>query len=379
MPFTKENGCVVYRPANYDKTKQYPTIILLHGQGERGDGTGDAIKPGGLDILLGFLTFQWNNIQAALDKSGNYVLVAPQLPTAYGYWPLEYVQKGVDYALNTMNANPRRLYLGWISLGGSGGWKYLSLYSSKFAAAFSICAVPGWSDAKELATIKCPVWAFHEAGDPIVGASATITAIDTINASNPPVKSTKTLYPAEGPMDHFIWGKVFDPTASPGVNGETVTLLGWLDLNQQGSPVAVPQVTVNKPADAGTTAPASPTSTLKAVPAVTNLTPTTATLDGSKSEGKITWQFWEMILPEPRTHANVFPNWEKGLPVININSLKPNTDYQFKYTVNGDGFHAAVVSFKTPATALPPIVTEKPIPFGATKVILREGNVIEFA
>lgn len=356
MPFTKENGCVVYRPANYDKTKQYPCIVLLHGQGERGDGTAT-----GLDNLLNFLTFSYNNLQAALDKSGNYLLVAPQLPTNYSYWPVEYVQKGIDYALGAMNANPKRLYLGFISLGGSGGWKYLSLYSSKFAAAFSICAVQGWSDPKELTAIKCPVWGFHEAGDPIVPASITITAIDTINSANPPVKSGKTIYPAESPMDHFIWGEVFKSTG----------FWSWLDINQQSSPVPVP---------ATDTPPPTPIATFTAVAEVKNITPTSAILDGSKSTGTAKWQSWKNLIAPPGSDWNVFPNFKNDAVIQNIQNLKPG-EYTFRYSRMGfDGVAANTsVTFTVPSSVQSPVFVEKDIPLGKTHFIVREDKSVEFS
>lgn len=364
MPFTKENGCVVYRPTNYNKANAYPCIIFIHGNGERGDGTDT-----GLQSLYDFLNSQWNNILASLDKSGNYLLVAPQLSAAKWEWDVATVQKGIDYA-KTLNYNPKRLYITGVSLGGGGVWKYVSqsiAASNLFAAAVVICGVGGWS---VLCNIKCPIWAFHASDDGTVGVGNTISAVDGINACNPPVKATKTIYPTG---NHYIWGRVWDPVDLPGVNGETVSLLSWFDLNEQGSPVAVPTKTVVTPPDP------LPTSTLKAVPVVTNITSNSATLDGSKSEGKIRWQSWTMLTQPPGSAWDVFPNYKKDLLTVNLQKLTAGA-YTFKLDLVGENNQIAsgTVSF-TVGAAQSPVFVEGDIPSGKTHFIVREDKKVEFS
>lgn len=357
MPFTKESSCIVYRPANYDKAKSYPVIILLHGIGERGDGSLT-----GLDNLLGFLSSQWNNLQSFLDKSGNYLLVAPQLSAAKGDWDIATVQKGIDYA-KSLNVNPKRLYLVGISLGGGGVWRYLSssaTISSLFAAAAVICGVGGWSN---LCNIKCPVVAFHASDDSVVGVGNTISAIDGINACNPLVKAVKVIYP-DG--NHYIWGRVF----------ADVNLWSFFELNEQGSPVPYP---VSAP-PAPTPIPPPPTPTeLKALPKVLNITPTSATLDGSESTGNPTYYLWEGITFPKGARQDVYPGgWNKGGKTINISNLMPGY-YLFNLKVGRSGVEtSAPVSFTVPSSTQSPVIKEQLIPPGVTKVILREGNVLEF-
>jgi hypothetical protein len=118
------------------------------------------------------------------------------------------------------------------------------------------------------------------------------------------------------------------------------------------------------------------TTTLKAIAEVKNLTATTATLDGSKSEGQINWAMYEMVSPSPASHPNVFPNWNKGGIVKDITNLKPGTDYEFRLTLNGSV--SGNVKFKTPALNVSPVFVEASIPSGKTKVIVREDKTVEF-
>jgi hypothetical protein len=362
MGFTKQNGCVIYKPANYDSAKQYPCILFLHGIGERGDGS--TLQ---LDNVLNFLSSPYNNIIGSLEKSGNYLLVAPQLSASLSSWDISTIEKGMKEAA-ALNYNPKRLYIAGVSLGGGGVWKYLSITGNagKFAAAAVICGVGGWTN---LCNITCPVWAFHASDDNVVGVGNTISAVDGINACKPPVPARKTIYPTG---QHYIWGRVFDPNASPGINGETVTLFGWFDLNQQGSPVAVP----------ATVAPStSPTAipSISAVAEVKDITISTATLDGSKSSGNILWSSWKILKQPPGSDWNVFlPAFDNSGLVKNVRNLAPG-DYTFELTIKTPtGIGIAPVTF-TVGSAVSPVFVEAAIPAGKTKVIVRENKTVEFS
>lgn len=370
MPFTKEQGCVVYRPANYDKTKQYPCIILLHGIGERGDGS-DA----GLNILLQFLTSEWNNIAKGLEKYPNFLLVAPQLAANKGEWDNATVQKGVDYALTNLNANPKRLYLVGISLGGGGVMRYADTSienARKFACIVSICGVYGLATGKNIAA-GGPVWMFHAKDDSVVGYGNTTGQAGNINANNPKIPAKTTLYDTG---NHYIWAKVFDPATSPGNEGENVNLWQWFELNEQGSPVAVTKGAAVQPTINITV------TALKAVPKVYDIGTSTAVLDGKSSEGNITWQTWELVTFPATAPAPwaVFPNSNKGNLTTVLQNLSPG-EWQFKLTVYGPaGSHSDTVRFSIAkaAVVVSPVFVQSDIPTGKTKVIVREDKTVEF-
>lgn len=368
MPFTKENGCVAYRPSSYDRTKQYPCIILLHGIGERGDGS-DA----GLNILLQFITSEWNNIAKGLEKYPNFLLVAPQLAANKGEWDNATVQKGVDYALTNLNANPKRLYLVGISLGGGGVMRYADASienARKFACLVSICGVYGLANGGKYIAAGAPVWMFHAKDDTVVGYGLTTGQAGNINANNPKIPAKTTLYDTG---NHYIWARVFDPNNSPGNEGENVNLWQWFELNEQGSPVAVPKGAAAQPTNNSTVI------TLKAVAEVANITKTTATLDGTKSTGQYNWAEWEMILPDPKTHAPVFPNWNKGGITKEVTNLLPGTDYRFVLKLHAENNVSSVdLNFKTSPIFVSPVFIQSDIPAGKTKVIVREDKTVEF-
>lgn len=348
---TVTNNVAVYQDVNGLKR---PTILFLHGIGEKGDGT-----TAGLSNLENFINSPNNNIRLNLGKVFNgeqFNIIAPQLLWADGEWRNDSIDKAYNYALTLPEVDPERISLVGISLGGGGVLKYLSVPGNgqKFNVAVSICPAYAPYDAKIIAQSGIATWFFHANDDGVCPVATTNSAVSNINANNPAIPAYKTIYLTG---NHYIWGTVFG----------TEALWLWMQKNTKTKRTA--------PGSTQTTPLPAP-STVKSIPEVKNLTSTTATLDGSKSEGKITWSNWEMILPNPANHPNVFPNWQKGGPVLKIENLKPNTDYQFKYTVNGTV--SEILSFKTLSGVVSPVFVEASIPAGKTKVIVREDKTVEF-
>src|SRR5687767_5167178 len=92
-------GFYQYTPTEYivDTTTKYPLIIFLHGIGERGNGTTDLPKvlANGIPKLIQQghpMRFFWNG------KWQTFLVLSPQLSTAYGYWQNQYISSMIDYA-----------------------------------------------------------------------------------------------------------------------------------------------------------------------------------------------------------------------------------------------------------------------------------------
>ena len=209
----------VYLPKDYgvDPNKKWPTLLFLHGNGERGNGQDE------LDFVLthGPLYEAW-----VQKKNLPFIIIAPQLPM-FG-WD----KKGIGYIDNRSKENiPQRLntgvpprpkgfrsaakikrntslsdmseiapllpqgwdmiesdlinilddveakyvtdkarrYLSGLSYGGFGTWYLASRYPKRFAA---IAPVVGWGHPSLMAPIakqKLPVWAFAGGRDGAVG------------------------------------------------------------------------------------------------------------------------------------------------------------------------------------------------------------------
>lgn len=204
-------GFYQYTPTDYNAntTTRYPVIIMLHGIGERGNGTTD------LPMLLGAgpagainnghnMTFEWNG------KRETFLVLTPQLDRKYGNWQDFYVEEMINYAKKNLRIDENRIFLTGLSLGGGGTWHYAGVTlanAQKLAGIGVSCGTCQNVNFANIANANLPVWAFHAADDATVGVGCTTSSIQAINNANPAVKPYMTIWPTG---QHWIWGRVYD-------------------------------------------------------------------------------------------------------------------------------------------------------------------------
>ena len=150
------------------------------------------------------MRFFWNG------KWESFVVLAPQLSTAYGNWPTFYAEEMIQYAKQNLQIDHDRIILTGLSLGGGGAWAYpsQSLQNAQNLAALGVvCGVSGGYDACNISKAKLPVWAFHASDDKTVSISNTNNTINKIISCNNPVEPVKTIWPTGG---HGIWDRAYD-------------------------------------------------------------------------------------------------------------------------------------------------------------------------
>ena len=217
----KRREYFLYLPGGYeqDKDKKWPTILFLHGGGERGDGLGD------LDwaLRLGPIAEAW--IQR---RNLPFIMIVPQLPvfgmhnqvrlregapipkrlvggvpprfdenlpdrpkdrpmvrtpdetesgvgTTEGWgrdgppggWHLceEDLLGMLETTLRDYQADPDRVYLTGLSYGGYGTWHMATAHPNRWAAIAPICGGGNPALAPKLAEAKMPIWIFHGGRD----------------------------------------------------------------------------------------------------------------------------------------------------------------------------------------------------------------------
>jgi len=214
----KERDFFLYLPKGYDSEKNtnFPVLMFLHGNGERGNGKDE------LDYTMihGPLYEAW--IQ---KRDLPFIMIVPQLPMfgmdqkGLGYidnrdtsWIPKRLEVGVplrpqkfatpeemtgvvqsdsfpggivtlpvgwdkcdedlmamlDHVFTNYRADKKRVYLSGLSYGGFGTWWMASKYPQAFAA---ICPVVGWGHPDLMAPIaehKIPVWSFAGGRDNVV-------------------------------------------------------------------------------------------------------------------------------------------------------------------------------------------------------------------
>lgn len=197
---------LLQRPSEADRP--LPLVIFLHGAGERGDD---------LDLV----TAHGPARQAAEGRDLPFLLAAPQCPAdSWWSWQAEAVIALLDRLLAEEPVDPDRVYLTGLSMGGYGTWDIGGRFTERFAALVPICGGgPFWA-ARRLASI--PVWAFHNADDPVVPVSQTERMISALEEAGGRPRST--ISPTGG---HDAWTAAYDDPQ----------LYDWLLRQRRSGPV----------------------------------------------------------------------------------------------------------------------------------------------
>ncbi|MBR6772138.1 MAG: prolyl oligopeptidase family serine peptidase [Clostridia bacterium] len=188
---------LVYVPENRDPEKKLPLVIFLHGAGERGT------DPELLSVHGPFKLIKngWNP---------DFICVAPQCPEG-AHWndKTEMLKVFIDGVTEEFNADPERIYITGISMGGFGTWALLARWGSFFAAGVPICGGGMPWTAEAICTV--PVWAFHGDSDSVVDVHYSRDMVKAVNSrlgSTPnAVEARLTEYPG---VDHDSWTATYE-------------------------------------------------------------------------------------------------------------------------------------------------------------------------
>lgn len=205
----------VYLPAESgDSAKaKRPVVLFLHGAGERGSDNWRQTSVG---------------LGAAIEQNPSrfpFVAVFPQCP--HGRWWTDpnmqaLALKSLEITMKEFNADPERVYLTGLSMGGYGSWRIVANNPGKFAAIAVVCGGilpppglrvednfkgPNGEDpyawvAKQVG--KTPVWVFHGGADPVVPVGESRKMVEALKAAAANVKYTE--YQGVG---HNSWDKAY--------------------------------------------------------------------------------------------------------------------------------------------------------------------------
>jgi predicted peptidase len=201
----------LFVPPSYEKDKQYPLVLWMHGAG--GAGTDNLAQISG-DQING--THTWTRPQNQA-KYPAFVLV-PQSPTNWVSSGLDRLSPEMlsvlailDAVRMEFNIDARRIYVAGQSDGGVGTWNVIMQRPDLFAAAIPLCG--GGDSAGAYRIANMPIWAFHGARDaviPVVESRKLIAAIRKVGGH--------PRYTEYRNVGHDVWIPAF---AEP-------DLVGWL-------------------------------------------------------------------------------------------------------------------------------------------------------
>lgn len=253
-----ERDYFLYLPNGYeeDSSKEWPVLVYLHGDGERGNGKED------LDYVLGYGPLYEAWIQ---KKDLPFIIIAPQnhmfgrdgpdgpdyilnrtrdgiptrldegvpphntdMPALQMYGPMrgavpaenipsERFQREtgwrmtdpdviriLDSVLQHYHADKDRVYLSGASMGGFGTWYYASEYPEKFAALLPVVGYPSVEQAEAVAKAGIPVWVFSGGRDPAVETKYFFAGMNRMNELGATMRFT-----TEQDMFHDVWNRVY--------------------------------------------------------------------------------------------------------------------------------------------------------------------------
>jgi predicted peptidase len=202
-------------PDNYDKSKKYPLILLLHGGGERG-------KDNEKQLTHGAKLF----LKEENRKNFPAIIVVPQCPedsywgstkidrttqpftidfdySAEPNWPLVAANELVKKLSAEESVDKSRMYITGLSMGAMGTFEAVYRYPGLYAAALPIC---GGADTKKYDKRigKIPFWVFHGAADAVVDVNLSRQMVDKLKSLKTEVKYTE--YPG---VNHNSWDNAF--------------------------------------------------------------------------------------------------------------------------------------------------------------------------
>ena len=208
----------VYIPSNYDAARAWPVVLFLHGAGERG-------SDGLLHTTVGIAP-------AIRSKPERFpaIVVMPQAPldSFWGGPPGDAALRALDETCRAFNADPNRVYLTGLSMGGHGSWIIGYHNPRRFAAMLVICGFVGdrpnrpsivpsgeGTPYERVAKVlrNMPIWIVHGEADPAVPVVESRRMHDALRVVGADVRYTEL--PGTG---HDAW------TAAYG----SESLVGWL-------------------------------------------------------------------------------------------------------------------------------------------------------
>ncbi len=194
--FKKINYVIKY-PKDYSPEKKYPTIILMHGAGGRGNDLEKTRTNPFFTITQGHEDFP-------------FVVFAPQCCADTWFDLFETVNDFAKYVSELPYVDEDRLYLIGASMGGYAVWQMAMSNPSLYAAIIPICGGGMYWNTARLK--KVPVWAFHGDIDNSVKCQESVNMVNATNANGGNAKLTvyencghNAWTPTYSNLDVFKW------------------------------------------------------------------------------------------------------------------------------------------------------------------------------
>lgn len=189
--------------------KKYPLILFLHGSGECGTDNLRQITVG-LPALMATLLKRPEPVMvlAPQCQNGNgwvkRLAMKPDYAAAKEPTPaLDVVFELCRHLVDARQADPDRIYITGLSLGGFGTWDAIQRQPQLFAAAVPIC---GGGDLRRVQEIKrLPLWVFHGANDKNVPVECSRRMVVLLKQ----IGNRRVRYTEYKDAEHNVWDQTY--------------------------------------------------------------------------------------------------------------------------------------------------------------------------
>ncbi|MBI1324351.1 DUF1080 domain-containing protein [bacterium] len=182
----------LYLPADYETAKSLPTILFLHGSGERGV---DGIVPAQVGLGPAVLASQADFPAIVIFAQAKETWAADSEDASAALAILEEVSA-------RFKVDPNRLILSGLSMGGRGAWEIAAANKGRFSAVVPICSPARIETAQALMTV--PLWAITGDADRVETVRSMRTMVDKLHELGAPAKYTE--YRGVG---HNSWDRAY--------------------------------------------------------------------------------------------------------------------------------------------------------------------------
>ena len=197
----------IYVPYDYDESKSYPVLTILHGAGERGNNN--------TSQMANMVFHLFNNAENPVWDS---IVICPQCPGWPNQWvdtpwgegdyridevpestELIAVMQLLDQVEKDYATDVNRYYVTGLSMGGFGTWDLMMRHTDRFAAAVPICGGADQTQAEKL--VDKPIYTVHGSNDHDVPTSGTRVMVEAIKAAG----GEKITYEELPGYSHNVW------------------------------------------------------------------------------------------------------------------------------------------------------------------------------
>jgi len=211
--------CLLSLPRGYADAgaTRWPLLVFLHGSGESGHDVHRVAVNGPPKLLDPGAHLTPAEAAAAEILATRFIVVSPQCPDEGVAWLDDHVLTVIDRLLALYQADPDRVYLTGLSMGGYGAWSLALRHADRFAAVAPVSGGANLLDVLNAEDGTLPhvaelrrlgLWVVHGAKDDVVPVSESTRVVDYLRKSGV-TDLTLTIVPEHG---HDVWNAFYaDP------------------------------------------------------------------------------------------------------------------------------------------------------------------------